>query len=68
MKTHTQILEIVTQRDPVWGAAITAWFTSGTIAAVAVALDANNADAGNARHQLASAMQYYSYVMTFNMG
>lgn len=65
MKTHTQLMEIVRERDARWYDALTSWFTNGTIGAVATDL---STDAGNARHLVASALQFYSYVATFNMG
>ncbi len=67
MKTHLQLMTIVLAQDQVWYDALTAWFASGTIAAVGVALGGNNADAGNARHQLCAALRFYSYIATLNM-
>lgn len=65
MKTHTQLMEIVRERDAQWYDALTSWFANGTIAAVASSL---STDAGNARHLVASALQFYAYIATFNMG
>lgn len=68
MKTHAQLMDIVLAQDKLWYDALTAWFTIGTIAAVASALGGDNADAGNARHHLCAALRFYSYIATFNMG
>ena len=65
MKTHTQLMDMVRTRDSRWYDALTSWFANGTISAVASSLSTN---AGNARHTVASALNYYAFLAAFNMG